>query len=241
MITDERKFEFEQAIRRAVPRDLFVEVKERFPLAAEQADAAVRNSHTAVVNGVPLSRGRQSKATGLVRHQLIDQVFEEILARHGGLAVKSVPVVTGPDEIKAAPIHLTTGSFGDTMVGFASHRDVLDAPSKNATRKALCHQNRGLSPDLFDNLELFKDRQRFVLIMVQRDPAALGKIASITICIADSRAEVFLYQSNIDDFLAGYGAARAVGKREMPKFRDVSGTFKEARRGGELTGKAKEE
>ncbi|MGB3878260.1 MAG: hypothetical protein WA980_20605 [Shinella zoogloeoides] len=241
MITDERKFEFEQAIRRAVPRELFVEVKERFPLAAEQADAAVRNSHTAVTNGVPLSRGRQSKATGLVRHQLIDQVFEEILARHGGTAVTSVPVETAPDEIKAAPIHLTTGSFDDTLVGFASHRELLDAPSKNATRRALCHQNRGLSEDLFHSLELFKDRQRFVLIMVRRDPAVLGKIASITVCIADSRAEVFLYQSDIDDFLAGYGAAATIEKKEAPKFRDVSGTFKEARRGGDRTDRAKEE
>ena len=241
MMTDERKFEFEQAIRRAVPREMFIEVKERFPLAAEQADAAVRNSHTAVANGVPLSRGRQSKATGLVRHQLIDQVFEEILYRHGGMTVKSVSVESGPDEIKAAPIHLTTGSFGETLVGFASHRELLDAPSKNATRRALCHQNRGLSADLFHGLEFFSDRQRFVLIMVRRDLTALGKIASITVCIADSRAEVFLYQSDIDDFLAGYGAAPAIKKKISPKFRDVSGTFKEARKSDDQTGKAKEE
>lgn len=59
--------------------------------------------------------------------------------------------------------------------------------------------------------------------------------------LADSRAEVFLYQSDIDDFLAGYGASAAIEKKEAPKFRDVSGTFKETRRGGDRTDRAQEE
>lgn len=231
MITDERKFEFEHAIRRAIPRDLFVDVKAQFPLAAEQADAAVRHSHKAVTNGVPLSRVRESKAVGLVRHQLLDEVFEQALLRHGGQAIKSIPVELNPDEVKAAPIHLTTGLFGDTLIGFASHRELEDTPVKNATRRALCHQNRGLAPDLFHGLEMFNDRQRFVLIMVRRDPAILGKIASMTVSIADSRGEVFLYQAGIEDFLAGYGVtsvAASTGKRP-PKLRTVSGTFKKGK------------
>lgn len=231
MITDERRFEFEGAIRRAVPRDLLVEIKERFPLAAKQADDAVRQSHKAIADGVPLSRVRESKAVGLVRHQLLDEVFEQALLRHGGECVKSVEVEVNPDQFKSAPLHLTTGVFGGTLVGFASHRELAETPIKNATRKALCHQNRGLTPDFFHGPEMFNDRQRFVLIMVRRDPVVLGKIASMTISISDSRAEQFIYQASIEDFLAGYGEASSstvVGKRPT-RLRAVSGTFKEGK------------
>ena len=231
MISDERRFQFENAIRRAIPRDLLLEIKEQFPMAAMQADEAVRQSHKAVTNGVPLSRVRESKAIGLVRHQLLDEIFEQALLRHGGERVKSVPVEVNPDEFKSAPLHLTTGVFGSTLVGFASHRELEETPIKNATRKALCHQNRGLTPDFFHGLEMFNDRQRFVLIMVRRDPALLGKIASITISISDSRGEQFIYQLSIEDFLAGYGetsAATNAGKRPT-RLRPVSGTFKDGK------------
>ena len=39
MISDERRFEFESAIRRDVPRDLLVEIEHQFGLAAQQAEA----------------------------------------------------------------------------------------------------------------------------------------------------------------------------------------------------------
>ncbi|WP_086994822.1 hypothetical protein [Rhizobium sullae] len=228
MITDERRFEFEAAIRRDVPRNVFVEVKEQFPRAAEQADAAVRSSHGSVTNGVTLSRPRQSKAIGLVRHQITDEVFEQVMLRNGGEFIKSVPVEYKPDEVKDAPVHLTTGLFGHTMVGFASHRELEDAPVKNASRRALCYQNRGLSPDFFHPPEMFSDRKRLVLIMVRRDPAILGKIASMTVSVLDSKLETFLYQSDIEDFLAGYGTAPVTGKAP-PVLKSVARSYKASR------------
>lgn len=234
MTSDDRKLEIEFGIRRSVPRDLFIDLLQDFPAAAAQADLAIGQSHTAVTNGVQLSRSRQSKAIGLVRYQLLDEVFERLLIRHGGEAVRSVKVETKPDEFKSSPLHLTTAQFGDTFVGFASHRELQDAPIKNATRLALCHQNRGLSPDLFHGPEMFNDRQRFVLIMVRRDPALLGKIASMTISVLDSRNETFLFQSDIAEFLAGYGAAPSVGTasgKQPPKLRPVAGSFKQGRTG----------
>ncbi|MGR9310706.1 hypothetical protein ACU8MX_14895 [Rhizobium leguminosarum] len=233
MTTDERRFEFEAAIRRDVPRNVFVEVKEQFPLAAEQADVAVRSSHDAVTNGVTLSRPRQSKAIGLVRHQITDEVFEQVLLRNGGEFVKSVPVEFKPDELKDAQVHLTTGLFGHTMVGFASHRELMDAPVKNASRRALCYQNRGLSPDFFHPPEMFSDRKRLVLIMVRRDPAVLGKIASMTVSVLDSKLEAFLYQCDIEDFLAGYGTAPVSGKA-APVLKAVAGSYKALRGGANL-------
>lgn len=236
MITDERKSEFEQAIRRDIPRELLIEVMEQFPVAARQADAAVRQAHKAVDNGLVLSRVRESKTIGLVRHHLIDQAFEQIVAHHGGREVKSVPVETGPEEVKVSPIHLTTGEFGATLVGFASHREAVDTPIKNATRRALCHQNRGLSSDLFHREEMFRDRQRFVLIMVRRDARLVGKIASITVCVLDSRCETYLYQEDIEEFLSGYGSVKSSTKI-VPRLKSVSKSFKESR--GTTEGRSK--
>lgn len=243
MTADDRKLEYEQAIRRAVPRQLFVEVKEQFEIAAEQASAAVKKSDLTVTNGVPLSPRRQSKAIGLVRHQILDQVFEELITRHGGTMVNCVEldIPVGVRKSKSLPIHLTTGVFGETLLGFASHRELQDAPIKNATRKALCQLNFGLSDDLFKSREVFSDRQRFVVIMVQRDAFELGKIASISICILNSQAEQFIYQSDINEFLDGYGARPTTKKKTGPKLRNVSATFKEARDGREKSKKMKEE
>ena len=95
MISDERRFEFESAIRRDVPRDLLVEIEHQFGLAAQQAEAAVSGSQTAVTHGVALSRRRASRATGLVRFQIIDEMFEQMLNRHGAEFVKSVPIEQG--------------------------------------------------------------------------------------------------------------------------------------------------
>lgn len=226
MITDERRHEFEAAIRRDLPRNVLIEVKELFPVAAEQADMAVSGSHQTVTNGVKLSRQRQSKSVGLFRHNIIDEAFEQILLRNGGEFVKSVPVEYKPDEIRLAPVHVTTGAFGHTMVGFASHRELQDTPLKNASRRALCYQNRGLSPDFFHPPEMFSDRQRMVLIMVRRDPLTLGKIASMTLSVVDSKLESFIHQWDIDEFLAGYGAEPTDKKRPV-KLKSVTGSFKE--------------
>ncbi|MFN7091392.1 MAG: hypothetical protein ACK4P4_12630 [Allorhizobium sp.] len=231
MISDERRYEFEAAIRRDLPRSVLVEVKAQFPVAAEQADVAVRTSHSAVANGLPLSRRRQSRSVGIFRHNIIDEAFEQILARHGAEFVKSVPVEYSPDEIRQSPVHVTTGVFGQTMVGFASHREVLDAPVKNASRRALCHQNRGLSPDFFHPLEMFSDRQRMVLIMVRRDPTALGKIASMTIGIVDSKLENFIYQADIDEFLAGYGVESVAHAKRAVVLKSVKRGFKDTQSG----------
>ncbi|UXT57998.1 hypothetical protein FY134_10200 [Agrobacterium fabrum] len=227
MISDERKHEFEAAIRRDIPRNALVEVKTLFPRAAEQADIAVSTSHKAVVDGLPLSRYRQSRSVGLIRHNIIDEAFEQILARNGAEFVKSVPVDYTPDEMALAPVHLTTGVFGHTMVGFASHRELHDTPVKNASRRALCYQNRGLSPDFFHPPEMFSDRQRMVIIMVRRDPNVLGKIASLTLSVVDSKQETFIYQAEIDEFLAGYGAEGASPVKRPVVLKPVKGGFKD--------------
>lgn len=232
MVDDEQQAHILDGIRRDVPRALFVDVQQHFPIAAQQAEVSVSTSKETTTGGVALSRKRQSKAVGLVRHQLLDEMFENAITRNGGEFVSRVPVEFGKDEVRELPVYLTTGRFGGTLVGFASHRDANDAPVKNATRSALCNQNRGLDGDLFRSREKFTDRERFVVIMVQRDPSAIGKLASISVGVANTKVEQFIVLEKIEEFLAGYGASREAPKRGIA-LRPVTKSFKDTIAGTE--------
>ncbi len=198
-------------VRRDVPRDFLIDVEEYFCTAAQQAEAAVARSHKAIDRGIAMGVRRRNQGVGLVRYLITDEIFEQLIARHGGDIVRTVEI-EGRDGPKAVPLHLTTARFGATLVGFASHFSSDDLPIKNATRKALCAQNAGLARDLLSGLELYRDRERFVLIMVRRDRYEIGKIASIDIAIADRQISRFLSQVNIKEFLASYGA-RSTGPK----------------------------
>jgi hypothetical protein len=67
-----------------------------------------------------------------------------------------------------------------------------------------------------------------VIIMVRRDPIALGKIASLTLCVVDSRQEEFIYQADIDEFLAGYGAESTSLAKRPVVLKPVKGGFKDS-------------
>ena len=207
-MTGMRKFEFESALRRDIPRTLLLAIMERFPVAARQALDGIRASY-AGPETIRLDPPSERRAVGMVRHELISQTWKEIFALHGGENVASVPVEIGPDEIKQSPLYLATAGFGGTLVGFASQLHPDDLPAKSATRKALCHQNRGLHPDFFHPPEQFTDRQRAVLILVRRDRTDIGEIASLTLALIDSRYENFIYTWSLEDFIAGYGATSA--------------------------------
>lgn len=226
MVDDEQRAHILDGIRRDVPRALFVDVQQDFPIGAQQAEVSVAVSSDTTTGGVSLSRKRQSKAVGLVRHQVLDEMFEKAIGRNGGEFVSRVKVEFGADEVRALPVYLTTGRFGGTLVGFASHRDANDAPVKNATRLALCSQNQGLDADLFRARETFTDRERFVVIMVQRDPFAIGKLASISVGVANTKVEQFIVLEKIEEFLAGYGASREAPKRGIA-LRSVTRSFKD--------------
>ena len=228
MVTYEHKHEIEASIRRDVPRAALVEVLHRFPVGAEQAEAAVAKSAEAVAEGISLSRRRAAKAVGLVRYQVLDEMFEQIITANGGEFVGRVELQVGPEEVKQAPVFLTTGKFGGTMVGFASHREIEDLPIKNASRAALCNCNRGLMKDLFQDQESFKQRDRFVLIMLRRDRFEIGKLASMTVCVVSPKLDHFITQTEIEEFLAGYGAAPEQEKAPVA-LKQVSSSFKEAR------------
>jgi hypothetical protein len=203
--------DYEAEVRRDIPRDFLLDVKDYFSAAAKQAELAISNSHRAIDNGIPIGVRRRNQGAGLVRYFIIDEAFEQLLARHGGEPVNSVKI-EGVDGQKSVRLHLTTARFGATLIGFASHFNTDDLPVKNATRKALCAQNRGLIRDLLTGPELYRDRERFVLVMVRRDRSDIGKIASMTISISDDRISQYLMQANINDFLASYGTQPAAGK-----------------------------
>lgn len=66
-----------------------------------------------------------------------------------------------------------------------------------------------------------------VIIMVRRDPSVLGKIASLTLSVVDSKQEAFIYQADIDEFLAGYGAESAASVKRPIVLKPVKGGFKD--------------
>jgi hypothetical protein len=56
----------------------------------------------------------------------------------------------------------------------------------------------------------------------------------MTISVLDSRGENFLFQSDIADFLAGYGAAgttESASDKPATKLRTIEGSFKDRSRG----------
>ena len=228
MISDELREHYEAAVRADIPRSVLVEVSEAFPLAAMQARASVAESAKAIDGGFALTKLREARAAGLLRHQVTDQAFEQILLQNEAELISRVPVDRGPTDARDAPVFLTTGKFGGTLLGFASHREANDLPIKNATRLALCSQNRGLVGDLFTPLEAFSARPRSVLIPVQRDPFDIGKIGSISISLIDPKVEGFLFQRKLNDFLSSYGERSVSGRKielkaDARRFRDKSG------------------
>lgn len=205
MISDDLRLDYEAAVRRDIPRSVLIEVSQSFPLAAAQARAAVANSHRSIEGGTALSRSREAKAAGLVRFQVLDEMFEQIVIRNGGEFIFRVPIDQGANGSKEAPIFLTTGKFGGTLLGFASHREKDDLPIRNASRLALSSQNRGLTPDMFAPMENFAQRSWFALILAQRAPDDIGKISSMTITLVDPKLEAFLFRKDINEFMAAYG------------------------------------
>jgi hypothetical protein len=168
---------------------------------------------------------RSNQSIGLLRFNITDEVFEQLVAKHGGDFVGQVLVDTGRDEgPETRAVYLTTAKFGTTLVGFASHHDLQDLPSRNVSRRALCAQNVGLGPDLFRR-ELYADRDRFVVIMIQRDPYDVGSISSMTVAMSDPKMSQFLMQIDINDFVAGYvlrskSPAGVVLKKVERRFKD---------------------
>lgn len=217
--------DYQAEVRRDLPREFLVDVKLSVEVAARQAKVAIADSHKAVEGGIALGVRRGNRAAGLIRYNVVDEAFEQMAARHGGELVGQVKVEGGVDGPKDSPIYLTTARFGATMVGFASHFQTEDLPIKNASRKALAAQNAGLGGDLFRNPEMYRDRERFVILMVRRDPFDIGAIASISVTLVDPMLTRFLMQVDINEFLASYGvqprAATGVQlRRGVPRFRD---------------------
>jgi hypothetical protein len=221
--------DYQANIRRDLPRDFFVDLQAAFSAAARQAKAVIKDSHKAVEGGIVMGARRGNQSAGIVRFNLTDEAFEQIVARHGGEFIGQVAVKKDADEApELKPVYLTTAKFGSTLVGFASHRDRQDLPSRNMSRRALCAQNVGLGPDLYRERELYSDRDRFVVVMVQRAHQDIGEIASISIAIADPRMAQFVMQVDINDFVASYGEKAKAGRKPPVLLKDVKERFRSA-------------
>jgi len=227
MLEMAQQLEFAAGIRRDVPRNILVEVQEVFPVGARQADHSVNSSESKEERPLVLSSRRKRLAIGLLRAQMLDEAFEQILTRNGVEFVRQIKIDVGTDEKKDTPVFLTVGRFGSTLLGFASHLKIEDLPNKRSkSRRALCTLNRGLTRDLFGHPESYRDADRFAVLMVRRDLEDVSKIATITVCLIDARQERFVYQQELGEFLAGYGSTSGVPARRTTLLKSVKTTFK---------------
>nr|WP_295888612.1 hypothetical protein [uncultured Devosia sp.] len=203
----DRSEELLAGIRNDIRREFFLDLQERLPLAAAQAKKSVLEPAVST-EMIRLSLARGHKAAGLVRHQVYDEVFDQTAVKHGGELVGTISVTSADGKTADRRLFITVARFGNTDIGFASHRSGNDLPSPNQSRRLLCAMNRGLGPDLLDHLEGFSTRRRFALVMIQRDVWDIGKIASITVAMTDPIISEYLAQVEINQFLEGYGARK---------------------------------
>ncbi|WP_421359701.1 hypothetical protein [Agrobacterium rosae] len=227
MLEMAQQVEFAAGIRRDVSRAILLEVQEVFPVGARQADHSINFAESREERPLVLSSRRKRLAIGLLRAQMLDEAFEQILTRNGVEFVRQIRIDVGTDEKKETPVFVTVGRFGSTLLGFASHLKADDLPNKRSkSRRALCTLNSGLTRDLFNHPESYRDADRFAILMVRRDLEDVSKIAMITVCLIDAKQERFVYQQELSEFLAGYGSASGVRPRRTTVLKPVKTTFK---------------
>jgi hypothetical protein len=228
MTEDEKVDQFVRDTRRQVPREFLVDFLDAAEHAAKTAKQVVWGTVDEPRQGIKLSARRANRATGLVRFQYLDEVFEATALRHGGELVSRIELELGGQE-RTDPVFLTTVRFGSVLVGFASHREQDDLPVANQSRKALARLNTGLSRDLFSiGDEHFTESERFVILMLQRDRYDVGRIARISIAMVSADLQQYLFKEGVTEFLAGYGAD-VIPKPEVRLKKPTAG-FREAKK-----------
>lgn len=206
MTEDEKAEQFVRETRHQVPREFVVEFLDAANAAAKAAKDVVWGSADEPTRPIKLSGRRANRATGLVRFQFLDEVFEATALRHGCELVSRIQLeFDGKD--RSDPVFLTTVRFGNALVGFASHREQDDLPVANQSRKALARLNSGLTRDLFGaGDEDFTESERFVVLMLQRDHYDIGRIACVSVAMVSADLQEYLFKEEVTEFLAGYGA-----------------------------------
>lgn len=206
MTEDEKAEQFGHDARHQVPREFVVNFLEAAENATKTAKQVVWGGADEPARPIKLSGRRANRATGLIRFQFLDEVFEATALRHGGELVSRIELEFDGKE-RADPVFLTTVKFGNALVGFASHREQDDLPVANQSRKALARLNAGLTRDLFGaGDEHFTENERFVLLMLQRDRYDVGKLAKVSVAMVSADLQKYLFKEEVTEFLAGYGA-----------------------------------
>ncbi|MGQ2902267.1 MAG: hypothetical protein ACT6RL_10245 [Neoaquamicrobium sediminum] len=206
MTEDEKAEQFVREARNQVPREFVVDFLEAAEDAAKMAKQVVWGGADEPARRINLSGRRANRATGLVRFQYLDEVFEATALRHRGELVSRIELeLDGKERID--PVFLTTVRFGNALVGFASHREQDDLPVANQSRKALARLNAGLTRDLFrPGDQDFTESERFVVLMLQRDRYDVGRIARVSVAMVSADLQKYLFKEEVTEFLSGYGA-----------------------------------
>lgn len=186
------------AIKRALPRDLLLDLEDRIVADALASFEVVRD-HTR------LDAKRAREAVGQLRFRMQEQGFHEVCAAHGGMPLED-GLIPGSDLRVFQPFMRFEGADVGVILGFASMPHARKIPNKNQSREAGVTLNYLVTPRLdFDGTGP-KPTDIFVLFLAARDPARAGRVEEVAIGLIDSAYQDFVFYEPIEQFLLAYVA-----------------------------------
>lgn len=184
------------AMLEAMPRDLFIDLEDMTASRALAAFEMVRDH-------AGLDEKRARELVGQARFRMLEKGFQEVCQLHNGTPLEG-GLIPGTNLRAFQPFMRFQGSSRGIILGLASMRARGELPHKNQSREAGVTLNYYLTPRLdFDGTGP-KPGDIFVLFLVARDPARVGKIDEIAIGIVDSEYKSYLLYEPLEDFMAGY-------------------------------------
>ncbi len=153
--------------------------------------------------GTGLIARRASHVEGQYRFVAIEQAFETVGARNGGINLYRSPA-PGTDQVLWQPYQ----QFGKIVVGFAMQPEPGALPPRNRSRLGAVQLNLPFEPRLPFPEEPEADRM-FVALCASRDREHAGSVRGIELLVIDSRYDQILFRQPLARFLAGYGEPSA--------------------------------
>jgi hypothetical protein len=181
-----------------LPRDLFLDL---FDMTAARA----REAHETVRDRFPYLSGKSARgAEGQIRFRIMEQGFQQICEKYGGILLEG-GLVQGTD-LRIFQPFMRFGQDAGVVIGLASMPDRGELPVKNHSRSAGVTLNYNIVPRLALDERDPKPGDIFILFLTARDPSRSGQIQEVAIGVVDSKYESFLFYEPIETFLARYAA-----------------------------------
>jgi hypothetical protein len=192
-------FIISRRLRQVLPKDLFIDLKDRVGAEALRAHEMVRDH-----SGLDTKRARE--LVGQARFRMMEKGFQEVCAEHGGLLLDG-GVIPQTDLKIFQPFMRFESQNKGVILGLAAMPVPHVIPAKNQSRVAGVSLNYYLSPRLEFDKASPKVGDVFALFLTARDKQKAGQIEEIAVGVIDSKYETFLFYESLEIFVAGYSPA----------------------------------